>query len=50
MTSLVEESKAKKKSGKKRILGTIAVLGAIGGGVFVALRKLRGGQQDDDGV
>jgi hypothetical protein len=50
VSSLVEESKAKKKSGKKRILGTIAVLGAIGGGVFVALRKLRGGQRDDDGV
>ena len=49
VSSLVEESKAK-KSGRKRILGTIAVLGAIAGGVFVALRKLRGGQQDDDGV
>jgi hypothetical protein len=50
VTSLVEESKEKKKSGKKKILGAIAVIGAIGGGVFVALRKLRGGQQDDDGV
>jgi hypothetical protein len=50
VSSLVEESKAKKKSGRKRILGTIAVLGAIAGGVFVALRKLRGGQQDDGGV
>jgi hypothetical protein len=50
VSSLVEESKAKKKSGKKKALGVIALLGAIAGGVFVALRKLRGGQQDDDGV
>ena len=50
VSSLVEESKAKKKSGRKRVLGTIAVLGAIAGGVFVALRKLRGGQQGDGGV
>jgi hypothetical protein len=49
VSSLVEESKAKKKSGRKRIVGTIAVLGAIAGGVFLALRKLRGGQ-DDGGV
>ena len=50
MSSLVEESKAKKKSGKKRILGTITVLGAIGGGVFVALRRLRERRQDDGSV
>lgn len=50
VSSLVEESKTKKKSGKKKILGVIALLGAIGGGVFVAMRKLRGGQQDDGGV
>lgn len=50
VSSLVEETKTKKKSGKKKVLGVIAVLGAIGGGVFVALRRLRGGQQDDDGV
>jgi len=49
VSSLVEESKPKKKSGAKRAFGVIAILGAIAGSVFVVLRKLRGGQ-DDDGV
>jgi len=49
VSSLVDEAKPKKKSGAKRAFGVIAIVGAIAGSVFLVLRRLRGGQ-DDDGV
>lgn len=45
VTGLVEAPK--KKGRVRRTIGRIAVIGAVAGGVVVALRKLRGGGNDN---